>query len=92
MTQKWLNILEICIFVIFVIYLMEIINRIPETPFISERTHDYIIAGAMVVYGVIYTIGLIRHRDPANKIGCLLKFYYIVSIIMAIGLILELFI
>lgn len=92
MTPKWLNILDITFFVIFLICLTRSFNTLPETPFIAPYIFDYLFYLSIIIYFAIYTIGLIRHRDPANKIGCFLKYFYFCSIITTIGLILELII
>ncbi len=91
MTPKWLNILEISSFIICLICLTRSINTLPETPFFNPKIFDYILYISAITYFATYTIGLIRHRDPSNKIGCCLKFVYVGSIIITIGLILELF-
>lgn len=91
MSKRWLNILDGNIFAICIFSLLDMTNRIPDTPFISERIFEYSINIGLTIYCILYIIGLLRYRDPGNKIGCILRFWFYFSILGAVALILNFF-
>lgn len=92
MNKKLLSALETTLFIAYFLNLLWLILQEFNVPYVTFGIRHAFNNVFYITFFALYTLGICRRSDTDPKPSCFLKFFYIISIIVIILLILAPFI